>query len=150
MLKYVLILVVLLLVAAMLYVRFAPIETASYHVDPGSIAQSGADGQFSVAPGGDLEPQIYERSPAEIASALETIIVDTPRTRLVEGALADGQATYMTRSALWGFPDITTIRLEEQDGKTQLTAIGRLVYGQKDFGVNEARVRSWIDALGDP
>ena len=45
--------------------------------------------------------------------------------------------TYVTRSALWGFPDYTTAIAQPDDrGGTYLILHGRARYGASDLGVN--------------
>ena len=52
------------------------------------------------------------------------------------------------RSALFGFPDTMTVRLfERRDGTSTVAIYSRAHYGKGDFGVNEARVRAWLDDL---
>ena len=65
----------------------------------------------------------------------------TPRTRALGGW--DDQRLYVTRSALWGFPDYSTVRLA--DG--QIEIYGRLRFGKSDLGVNQARIRNWLTDL---
>ena len=67
-----------------------------------------------------------------------------PRTHVLAGGPDVGLTTYVTRSALWGFPDYTTIA---QDGDA-IVIRAHLRFGQSDMGVNAARVRSWVAALG--
>ncbi len=51
--------------------------------------------------------------------------------------------TYITRTAVIGFPDYTTVRL--RDGRVEI--YGRARYGLSDLGVNAARIDSWLEAL---
>ncbi len=78
------------------------------------------------------------------AQRLDVIIRATPRTSVLFGGLAGGRVTYVTRSAVMGFPDYTTI---ERHGDT-MRLYARLRFGASDFGVNKARVEGWIEALG--
>jgi uncharacterized protein (DUF1499 family) len=76
---------------------------------------------------------------------LAAIAEATPRTRLLAGSVASGRITWITRSAVFGFPDYTTAGLA---AGPKLCLHARLRFGRDDFGVNEARLRRWIDALG--
>ena len=76
--------------------------------------------------------------------ALHRIILETPRTEVLAGAPSEGRVTYITRSMWFGFPDYTTVQLED-DG---LEIYGRLRFGQSDQGVNRARVEGWLDRIG--
>ena len=147
MLKYLILVFVMALLAVAGIVRVRPIPPEDYHVDPATLMRANEPGHFAVGDGGDLPPQSYDLSLAELAQRLKSKIEATPRTTLLSGDLAQGHATYVTRSAAFGFPDITTIKLVEVDGKTSLTGLARLIYGKYDLGANEARMRSWIEAL---
>ncbi|MEM9843514.1 MAG: DUF1499 domain-containing protein, partial [Pseudomonadota bacterium] len=79
----------------------------------------------------------------ETLAALDEIARATPRTTILAGSVEDGIVTYVTRSALMGFPDYTTVSLS--DGA--LTLYARLRFGQSDLGVNAARLEAWLRAL---
>ena len=86
-------------------------------------------------------------SKAEVADALEQIILATPRTQKLAGDLAETYATYVTRSAVFAFPDAASVSLVEVEGGVAVTVFSRQLVGVKDFGVNAERVASWIEAL---
>ncbi|WP_048598096.1 DUF1499 domain-containing protein [Nereida ignava] len=77
-----------------------------------------------------------EAALAEIMSVLSAL----PRTRKV----ADAPATFVTRSALWAFPDVTRVWIE---GDTVHIA-GHLIYGKSDMGVNKARITAVLARVG--
>lgn len=66
-----------------------------------------------------------------------------PRTQVLAGSVEEGMITYVTRTAVWGFPDYTTVR--QKGGQLEIYA--RLRFGRKDFGVNRTRVEAWLKAL---
>lgn len=118
--------------ALALFIRLAPSDPARWHV-----AVVGEDADFAgglrrVLPGqaGDL-------------AALDAIIRATPRTRIIAGSVAAGHVTYVTRSALWGFPDYVTLQTRGDD----LAIWSRLRFGSSDLGVNAARLSGWLDRL---
>lgn len=117
-----------------LWVRLAPSDPARWHVAPK------AD-QDRDKPGGVVRTAPGD---ADGLARLDQIIRATPRTHRLAGSLDDGMITYVTRSALWGFPDYTTIALRD-DG---IVVHARLRFGQSDMGVNKARVTRWLDQLG--
>jgi len=75
--------------------------------------------------------------------ALDQIIRATPRTVTIAGTVVEKHLTYETRSWFWRFPDYTTVQLV--DGQIRFKARPR--FGLSDFGVNRARVETWINAL---
>jgi len=111
---------------------------------PADVVTQGAAGRFAVTAGGDMEPVVAALSMEQTLGILKTRVEGTERTQLLAGALEDGFATYVTRSKLWGFPDVTRIALTPVDGGVQIEMAARLIYGKADLGVNEARVRDWL------
>lgn len=149
-LKFILLGLVFVALTGAAIVRVRPIDPAIWHVDPEIIATRGAPGRFSVAPGGDMEPVVAVQSTPSVAVRLRERITKTPRTTRLAGSLEDeGFATFVTRSKLWGFPDVTNIKLVADGEGTRIHVAARLVYGKLDMGVNEARVRDWLSALKD-
>lgn len=125
---------IVIVAGAALWVRLAPSDPARWHVAP--TADQDRDkpgGVVRILPGN-----------AEGLARLDQIIRATPRTRRLAGSLDDGMITYVTRSALWGFPDYTTIALRDDE----IVVHARLRFGQSDMGVNNARVSRWLDQLG--
>ncbi len=116
---------------AMIYVRVAPHDVARWHQMPGAVTNRDFRGGAMRIVG------------AEGLKPLNDIILATPRTRVLAGSVGEGMITYVTRSAVFGFPDYTTIR---QAGP-QIEIYGRLRFGRSDFGVNAARIDGWLGAL---
>lgn len=121
------------LLALIAYVRFAPSDPADWHVMPEAVAERDlAGGVMRVVEVGDGG-----------LGRLDAVARNWPRTRVLAGSVEAGMVTYVTRSALWGFPDYTTVR---QAGD-RLEIYARLRFGRSDFGVNRARVEAWLEAL---
>lgn len=133
MFKWSLLTVVIVLIAASAWARLAPSDPKYWHVfphKPRDIDEAGGALRLVEAKEGDLE-------------RLDRIIRAEPRTTVLAGAVADGMVTYITRSAVFGFPDYTTVR---QDG-AELAIYGRLRMGYSDLGVNAARIDRWLALL---
>lgn len=128
-------------VAFAAYVRLAPSDPARWHVSP----QANGPWDEVVADEGAaslrLSPAVG--APADILARLDTIALATPRTTRLAGSVAEGRITWVTRSALWGFPDYTTAEVRD-DG---LYLFARLRFGRGDMGVNAARLAAWQAAL---
>ncbi len=133
MLKFIFWLFILLIIAGLAYIRFAPSEPSVWHVDPKVTADQ------------DLANGVRRRIPGEDAefAELDRIILSTPRTELVAGSVDEDRITYVTRSKWMGFPDYTTI--QQVDDRIELYARAR--FGQSDLGVNRARVDTWLGQL---
>lgn len=78
---------------------------------------------------------------------LHNLILSEPRTRVLNGDLKEGRITYVTRSRLWGFPDLTTVQADLDSETAPLQIYARLVFGKSDLGVNSTRVERWLSHL---
>lgn len=116
------------------WVRLAPSDPARWHVLPEAVPGDGTGQATRVVPGD-----------ADTLARIDAIAMETPRTVRLAGSPAQGMTTYVTRSALWGFPDYITVALV--DG--QVVLHGRLRFGKSDLGVNAARLDGWLQRL-DP
>jgi hypothetical protein len=123
---------VLLAVAFMLYVRFAPSDPARWHQPVAATAdEDRTGGAARVLDGG-----------AEAFARIDEAARALPRTDVLAGSLAEGRITYVTRSKVFGFPDYTTV---ERDGNT-IRMFARLRFGSSDLGVNRARLERLLAA----
>ena len=121
-------LIVLLIVAALAYVRLAPHDVDRHHRPIEQDRLRDGPGQaVRVRP---AEPGLLARADAELAGF--------KRTKRLAGSVEEGRVTYVTRSRIFGFPDYTT--LEERDG--QLRMRGELRFGKSDMGVNAKRLET--------
>ncbi len=144
----VVLLAVLAVVAAGLFVRFAPVSPARWHVDPLTVEIPNKDNHFILRPqGGDGRSPIFQADPATIARALQDLIRESPRAALIAGSAEEGHFTVIERSRLVGFPDFVTVKIFETDGGTALAIFSRSQYGYSDMGVNKARVERWLQSL---
>ena len=119
-------LVIGVIVAGLLWVRFAPDDGARWHV-PVEGSQD-ADGPGSAM-------RVIGAGPGMLTKIHETML-KLPRTGLIAGSLDEKRLTYVTRSKWIGFPDYTTV---EQDGDI-IKLYARLRYGRSDLGVNAERL----------
>ena len=126
-------LVVLVAIGGIAWIRLAPSDPAVWHVDPKVTADQ------------DLAAGVRRRIPGDESrfESLHRIILETPRTEVLAGSPGEGHVTYITRSQWMGFPDYTTVQLDE----TNLELFARLRFGTTDSGVNKARVESWLQRL---
>ena len=116
------------------YVRLAPSDPAKWHV------------MRDVAGNRDMKGGVLRLLPngAGDMARLDEIIRATPHTSVLAGSVNEGMVTYVTRSAIVGFPDYTTIRRHG----AALEIYARLRFGSSDMGVNGRRVGQWLAALG--
>ncbi len=97
--------------------------------------------------GGDAAGPVLDLSPPALLAALDRVARATPRTAVVAGSVAEGRITYVTRSALWAFPDYTTVAAVPVADGASPVLLGRARFGRSDLGVNRARIEAWLAAL---
>lgn len=138
-----LLLLLVLGLAAGAWVRLAPVDPARWH----KVDDAGGSGDY---PGANSfqAVRIVTSDPLLLLTGADRIILETPRTRRIAGNPEGGMTTYETRSRLWGFPDYTTVWIEQAGGAPLLHIHGRAHYGKSDMGVNQARIGGWLGQLG--
>lgn len=131
-------------IAGVAYVRLAPSDPTLWHVDP----RDGVVGMGAATVGVDA-PVLFAQDPGDLLARLDAVAMATPRTVRLAGSVSDGRITYVTRSALIGFPDYTSVAVAPvEGGGAQLFMYARLRFGRSDLGVNAARLAEWRAQLG--
>jgi Protein of unknown function (DUF1499) len=150
-LKFILLGIVVLVGGFTLWVRFAPVTVATWHValptDTRELEGSCVDGVTALQPGGATAACSVPGTAPELLARLDAIAMATPRTRRIAGSVEEGRITWETRSQLWGFPDYTTAQAETRGASTRLDMAARQRFGQGDMGVNAARLKLWLGQL---
>jgi len=123
------------------WVRLAPSDPAVWHVTP--TVEGSRDEVQAAAGAATLRLSLAKGAPAELLAKLDALATASPRTVRLAGDVTEGRITWVTRSALWGFPDYITAEVRE-DG---LYVLSRLRFGENDMGVNAARLRDWLSRL---
>lgn len=137
--------IALFVIGVGLYVRLAPSDPARWNVSPAPAATP--DCTVEQGAGDARATCLLPGPPAEALAKLDAIARATPRTTRLAGSVAEGRITWITRSALWGFPDYTTAEAAPDGTGTRLTLHARLRFGRSDMGVNAARLRDWLSGL---
>ncbi len=129
-----------LVVAGLAYIRLAPSDPARWHVDLAAVMPAHAR-VFCIRPGSRYDSGA---DPTALLTALDAIALATQRTERLAGSPGQGRITWVTRSAVIGFPDYTTAQVLAGAG---LCVAGRQRFGSQDWGVNAARIGDWMQAL---
>ncbi|MDZ4094819.1 MAG: DUF1499 domain-containing protein [Paracoccaceae bacterium] len=122
-------------------IRLAPTDPAQWHVDLAAAKGDGASYCTISTPGVRSEFKIAD--PVSVLVKLNEIALGTPRTLRIAGSPQEGRITWITRSALMGFPDFTTAQVLPSNGGWRLCMLARQRFGIKDFGVNARRILTW-------
>jgi uncharacterized protein (DUF1499 family) len=133
---------VLLVLAAEVYVRFSPLDPAVWHVDPTVTQPAPARNSALVS-----LSRVFPMTAAELAGRLVEVGLAEPGTRVLAGDASAGFVTLVQRSRVVGFPDVVTIRTWDVEGGAALTIWSRSRFGRYDWGVNRARIERWTKAL---
>lgn len=137
--KLILVLFALFLIAGIAYVRLAPLPTARFSAKPGP-----HDPGTHKTLGGVKVVLPLAGLPEHALARLAQIASDTPRTvKIVSVQKGEQPLCFVTRSRVWGFPDIAI--LWEEGGNLHIHS--HLVFGKGDMGVNGAKVAAWVKAL---
>ena len=157
-LGWVVLALIVLVAAAMIYVRVAPLDAASWHVDPVTAPTPETPNSFRVlAPGATPGPEemvspVFAVPPAQLMQAFDSMALAQPRTERLAG-MPDGQdfVTYVQRTALVAYPDYISVRaVPAGDGQSALVILSRSRFGKSDLGVNRARTIQWLEVLDVP
>ena len=124
-------------VAGVLWVRVAPYDPNRWHVAPRAGVEKQTARSYRA-----LRP--INAAPSVVLGAILQAAAVTPGTRLMSGDVDSGLMTFQTRSAVLGFPDYTTVSV--QDGVLSIYARAR--FAGYDWGVNRTRVETWLAVLG--
>ncbi len=138
-------LLVIVVVAAGASVRLAPSDPTVWHIDP--TTDAAADAAIRAGMGDARVALALPGAPEEVLARLDAIALATPRTVRLAGSAAEGRITWVTRSAVWGFPDYTTASARADAEGTRLDLFGRLRFGGSDLGINAARLTDWVGRL---
>lgn len=138
---YAVVILIVILSALSVWIRIAPIDPGRWNVDLTAPSLKIGDNWVGFCPAPGKAGPV---NGAEALSHLDDIALATPRTRRLAGSPSAGEITWVTRSAVFGFPDFTTAQVLP-DGT--LCVVARQGIGRDDFGVNARRLGAWIRLL---
>lgn len=133
----------------MVWVRSAQ-DGDQWHVDPLTVELGNKPNQYLLLPNGDKHqsPQ-YSETPAQLAARFDKMAMSQPRVTRVAGSVEELWITYAQRSRWMRYPDYISIRfLDSSEGGATFAIFSRSRFGRSDLGVNLARIKIWIKALG--
>ncbi len=138
--------IILAVIGAAVFIRVAPADAARWHVDPGSVA-IGACTDLTTTRSTARVSCLHPEPAADLLARLDSIATATPRTTRLAGSAETGRITWITRSAVWGFPDFTTAQATPTPEGTRLDLFARPRFGDYDWGVNAKRLAGWLTGL---
>lgn len=129
------------------YIRLAPSDPALWNtspVTPTSAIKAPCVTTIEAVKGGARAACLSSEAPETLLARLDATALATPRTTRLAGSPQSGRITWVTRSALMGYPDYTTAEASVTPDGTRLDIFARQRFGQADFGVNAARLTAWL------
>ncbi len=136
--------------AVAVFVRLAPNDPTLWNVaiEGGTPAIPGpcAEQVRSVVKGA-LATCLLRGTPEQVLARLNAIVLATARTHSVAGQADQGRMTWLARTLIMGFPDYITAEATQTGDGTKLAVYSRQRYGRGDWGVNAARLTSWLATL---
>ena len=149
MIKLAAIALVVLVVAGMAWIRLAPSDPARWHEDPRLVTRPSSPNFHLIRMvDGDEMPRVLQMTPEALAAQIDAIAREDG-AEMIAGSVAAGHMTYLSRTALMGYPDYTSILIEPAGEGAMLLAFARSRFGHSDLGVNRARITRWTQALSD-
>lgn len=125
----------------------APVDFATLVLPPSPntclLTPSGAPGA------GHLHRDPFPVTPDQAYAAIRTVAAAQPRTFVLAEYPARRQAQWVARSRLMNYPDIVVAEVAPSGTGTGLWLYSRSLIGRSDFGVNRARVMTWLAAIED-
>ena len=136
-------LILFLVLAGLLWVRFAPINRDDWHVDPAEAEVRKGRGLRFIgreAPRYPAETEVVLANFAEIAE-------DEPNTWHLEGDLDEGMMTFVSRSKVLGLPEIITVKAVSEGRLTKLSIVSRARYGVSGARRGAERLDRWLQDM---
>ncbi len=124
-------------------------------VDFETLTLKSSPNQFLVAPPGLCrnamphgEAPVFEMPAEALRERWMERIPKQPRVKQLSADPARDQYDFEQVSALVGFPDTITVRFPPAgEGRSTVAIYSRSHYGRSDLGVNEKRIRAWLELL---
>ncbi|WP_246513830.1 DUF1499 domain-containing protein [Neoroseomonas soli] len=103
-----------------------------------------------TAPGiGHLHRDPYPVTPDQAFAAIRAVGAAQPRCFPLAEYPGRRQAQWVARTRLMNYPDIIVAEVAPAGAGTGLWLYSRSLIGRSDFGVNRARVMTWLAAFED-
>ena len=126
---------------------YAPVDFATMRKD-------GKPHSFLIAPAGlgvekpDVAAPVFALPAAEVAAIWRQQIAVGENVTERKWDAATNTVYSVERTALMRYPDLITAKfIDLGDGRSTIALFSTSVYGLRDAGVNEKRIRDWLDRL---
>lgn len=132
---------VIVLVAGLLWIRYAPTNRDLVHMDPAEVDDPGDRGWRMVG----LDAPRFPGEPTDVLEVFTEIALGEPRVRRLDGDVDEGMMTFVARTKHLGLRDYVTAKAVREGAVTKLAIISRSRYNfGSDWGVNRERLDRWL------
>lgn len=133
----------------LVYVRLAPSDPITWHVDPLTAKKGRKKNVFLQRPNeGKYPSPEFDMDVTSLGKAFDEIALQDQNVTRLAGSHADGFVTYVARSNLLQYPDYISVRfIDLGAGRSTLAIFSRARFGYSDRGVNRARATGWLKRL---
>lgn len=95
----------------------------------------------------DVAAPVFRRASGDVFRAVQGALAQEPDLERVEARPDQGTLRFVQRSRLLRFPDTVNVKLVPVDGGSAVLIYSRSQMGQRDMGVNRARIERWIGLI---
>ncbi|GEM_PF-295490 len=151
MLQIVILILFATFVAAALFVRFAPVSVARWHVDPVTTPVPNTPNFARLLPDSASRPSpVYGLDIGKLIHEFDRAITSMSRVRRLTDSENGRLVSYEIRSKIMRYPDYLSVRFIELDqDRSTFAVLSRSRFGYGDGGVNRRRLRDLVRALKD-
>ena len=133
----------IVIVIALLWIRYAPINSDDWHVDPAEVEFSGNHGLKMI---GREAPRFVGDAEAVLETFTE-IARGEPNTRILEGDADEGMMTFVSRSKILGLAEVITVKAVAEGARTKLSIASRPRFTFSGRGTTEERMDRWLQDM---
>jgi len=134
-------LIVFIVFVGLLWLRFAPIDKDNWHVDP-------------AEPMGDQDLQLIGREAPrfpgaadEVLAQFDEIALSEPNTRRIEGDLAEGMMTFVSRTKFLGMAEVITVKAVSEGELTKVAIASRPRFSASNRRAAAERLDRWLQDM---
>ena len=134
-----------LLLGAMAYVRFAPVDIDHWHVNPDAEGRASGPRDYKLSAASDANgPAINTSMSVEQSiEAASDWFLSQPKSKQIAGIAYTGFVTFELRTKLVDYPDYYSVKVAETEEGSAISVYGRARFGRSDLGVNKARLNAF-------
>ncbi len=132
---------------ALVYARLAPSDPATWNIDPSDSSIKPGPNSYLMRANGDAPSPVFDAAPGMLLEVLEDVALMSPGTERLAGDPLRRQLTFLSRSAVLGLPDYTTVQAVALGARTTLVIYARSRFLPLGKAAHKARVDNWLKAL---